>query len=250
MKKGLVLMLCGVMALSMTACGSKKTSSESSSTGTASVSSSSEGALEGISSSSSEMVTDASSSSSSADEGNFSNGTISGNVYTNSFLGIQSTLPDGWSFFDEDQMKQLNSWASDNMSSDYIKEQLNNGQVYIDMYAASADQTQSENLVIQNIKSIFGAMMDIDTIVDSSVSTVQQQLQSQGVENLSVTKGTATFLGKEQTALKVSGTTQGVQVYETQAYIKVGTYLATVTATSYQQDTTQAVLDTVTSIMG
>ena len=43
----------------------------------------------------------------------FSLGDTTGSTYTNDFLGISCTLPEGWVFYTDEQMKELNNLVGD-----------------------------------------------------------------------------------------------------------------------------------------
>lgn len=243
------VMLIVVITLAMTACGSStvQKSAGSDAAGSTGLSNSSSASGQESSSSAAQTVTartDAASSDTAGQDSSFTVGTIDGNIYSNAFMGFQYTLPDGWSFYDADQMAQLNSWASSNFSDDYIKEQLDSGKVYIDMYAVSTDRMQAQNVVLQNLKGSFGSsLLNADTIIDMSLSSVKSQLESQGMTDVTAVKEEASFLGTQQPCVSISATYNDISIYEKEVFIKKGDYIACVTTTSYQTDTTQELFD-------
>ena len=177
-------------------------------------------------------------------------GASAGTEYTNETFNLKFALPEGWSFYSEEQMEQLNATIGDKLDNKMVADAIKSGKVFIDMYAASADQFQNVNINLADahgdIEKAGGAdVMMSDTVLNSTKSA----LEGQGMTDIEITKGTATFLGKADTpAILVKGSISGVPVYETLVYAISGHYLATVTAVSINEDTTQSILDGFTTL--
>ena len=73
-------------------------------------------------------------------------GKLDGKSYVNENLGIRYTLPDGWSFATEEQLQQMNGAISDTVDDETLSKSLENGSVFVELYAANAELSDSINI--------------------------------------------------------------------------------------------------------
>ncbi|MCR4652303.1 MAG: hypothetical protein K5744_01240 [Eubacterium sp.] len=256
--KFVAALLIGAMTLSMAGCQSKEEKTTSSSVTAASsvdTESVSEVAtsydFEDVLADSYETVaTSATSESVESTSEEFNVGASAGAEYTNETFNLKFALPDGWSFFDEAQMEQLNATIGDKMNSKEVADAIKSGKAYIDMYASTADQLKTVNINLADAHVDIEAAGGADIMMsDTVLNTTKNALEAQGITGLEVTKGTTTFLGKADTpAIIVKGEFNGVEVHETLVYAISGHYLATITAASFGEDVTQDILNGFTTL--
>ena len=56
-----------------------------------------------------------------SDDKDFLLGTVNGNVYENSFIGIGCELDKNWNFYNEEQILEVNDMTKDMVGEDYKK---------------------------------------------------------------------------------------------------------------------------------
>ena len=178
---------------------------------------------------------------SSADS-SFDAGTSTEASYQNAYFGIRFRLPASWSFADAGQLQDMNSAVAGEGTAEEIRAALEKGQTWFDMYATSNDGYRNVNVAIQNIKAVYGTLTGVETLVDASLDTLRSALEKQGADSLSVQKGTVSFLGEDSLCTLVSGTMDGIPFYETQTYMKKGSYILCATAITYSEDQTASIL--------
>ena len=178
----------------------------------------------------------------------FDAGTNTAYTYRNTWFGIRFRLPAEWSFAEKSQLEEMNQAVSDKSSAEEIRSALSGGQTWFDMYATSDDGYQNLNITVQNIKAVYGALADVDTLVDTSLEPLQSALEAQGAEDISITKGTIDFAGENSVCTRIQGSVQGIPFYETQVYKKEGSYILCATAVSYSEDQTGSILSGVKKI--
>lgn len=181
-------------------------------------------------------------SSAAGSEGAFEPGTNSSSVYNNSYFGISFRLPQNWIFADEAQLQEMNHAISDTHSAEEIRAALGEGQCWFDMYATSDDGYQNVNITVQNIKAVYGAPADAETLADASLEPLKTALTGQGAQDLSIHKETMTFAGEPAVCLRINGTIEGIPFHETQTYMENGSYILCATAVSYSDDKTASAL--------
>lgn len=179
---------------------------------------------------------------------NFTIGTNDGAVYENTFFNLRlDAAANGLSLADEDQMAQLGNALADELDSETIREALDEGQGFMDLYAYNDDLSETINMNIQNVGVVFGIVGNVEKAVDSILPEMEKQLSDMGIENLTVEKSTCMFQGEETFCVNITGTMNGVPLVEKQLYISEGSYVAFLTASAGSDEACQALLDMVTT---
>lgn len=163
-----------------------------------------------------------------------------GSTYESSFMGLGWTLPDGWIFFNEDQLKQMNNITADMIDDKQIQEALKNATLICDMYAMNSITGDTINIQLEKLTGLT-SLYDAETYVDASISSLPSALQSAGYTNITTEKTTVTIAGEDHPGISLAATYSGVVVYEKLACIKIGNYMAVITTAS----TTEANLDVI-----
>lgn len=171
----------------------------------------------------------------------FSFGQTNGGTYTSEFLRIACTLPDGWTFFTQAQMQELNGAVYD-MVGDDLKKQLETSKVIYDMYATNVNTAESVNIVLENMGIVYGTLLDEAKYVELSMNQLKTAMENAGVTNLVLEQNTVEFAGESRVGVLMTGTSEGIQIYQQQAVIREGTYMAVITATSYNENTLEQII--------
>lgn len=176
-------------------------------------------------------------------EKDFQMGSTKNLVYENEYLNIGCKLPQGWSTYDEEQIAEVNGFVLDNVGDD-LKDQISNSSMIYDMMAASEDEMQNVNIIVQNLNILQSlANVDMEEAVKASEEQIITTFEGMGITNLEfkIDRG-VTFPADNYAAAVVTGELQGFKLTERLVLFKVGSYLANVTVTAVGDDTTQDIL--------
>lgn len=211
MKKIIALMLVLVMVLSLSACG---LFSEDDIRGTQTTANT-------------EALTD----DAETEEKEFSVGQMSSGKYESEFLSIGCPLPENWSFYTDEEIKELNNMSSDLAGEEYQKLMEEATLVY-DMMASSTDQISSLNIILEKSNAATVAMFDLESNGDTIAQTAKPSLENIGFTDVNYTITTTKFLNNDAQCLKWDMKIGTENYYEMQVFVKAFNYLATITVAS------------------
>ena len=163
-------------------------------------------------------------------------------TYENGFIGIGCKLDAEWDVFDTEEIAALNSLAADMMTDEKLAEQLQNSGLIQPFFAQLEAEALNVNITLENLGVLYGSRLSEQEYAEKAIEQLPTALQAIGLTDITTEIGTITFAGKEHVAIFVTGSLQGVAFYETMVCMKVGRYIASVTAGSYLSDTTADVL--------
>lgn len=163
-------------------------------------------------------------------------GVIDGQTYTSTTLGLGCLL-EGWTYATRDQIAELTNQTLEVAEND-LRDQLQNADTFMDMYAQTDDMTQNININFENISAVYGDDLTEQEYVDLSYPQMQNAMEQMGMTDVQVEKTTVAVAGVEHPGMTVSGITNGYQIYQRQACIKCGSHMAIITSSSYVEDHT------------
>ena len=164
------------------------------------------------------------------------------NTYVNDFIGIGCKLDTGWEVFSEEQIAELNGMAADLMTDKALAEQLEGDGVAQPFFAQAEEGLVTVNITLENIGVLYGSLMDEKQYAEKSLPQIAPALKALGLSDVTTEIGSVTFAGKEHVAITVKASLEGFDFYETVVCMKVGNYMANITAGSYFSDKTGDVL--------
>ena len=176
-----------------------------------------------------------------SDEKTFSTGSSANGSYENAFIGIGFNAPTGWTFYTDDQIKELNQATASMMDEEYA-ELIANAAVIYDMMVQDPTTGNSVNVTLEKATAASIALLDLETYLTNNVSAVSQALSGMG---LTVTENKiidVTLGGIATKGLWLKCSVSGIEMYELVIPIKCGSYLANVTVATIGADTTADVL--------
>ncbi|MBE5841853.1 MAG: hypothetical protein E7304_10670 [Butyrivibrio sp.] len=220
-KKILVAMLAMMIMASSVACGNTdtdkgplKSSEESSeaafeikedSADEASSEASAEEAVEAASEASSEEATEVTADAAA--------GYVDGQAYINENFNLKFNIDSDMTFADEQAVADLNNAAGD-FTNDTIKKYVDEGKVMIVAYATDDTMLKSFNVALQSVGSIVSTLVDEETVLNASSTSVVEILEQQGFENVTTEIDKVNFMGEEHSSLLISAKIQGIDYYE------------------------------------
>lgn len=172
----------------------------------------------------------------------FSLGKITGNVYKSDFIGISYKLDENWTFYNDEQIKELNKIAVD-MAGDEVEELLKKANIVYDMYATDGDQVNNININLEKINTSQLLLLDIAENFKTGVPILKDGFKNMGYENINCEIIDVEVDGKTLDALHTTAEINGVNMYQTIFQKKCNGYLASITITTYFEDTISNLID-------
>ena len=154
-------------------------------------------------------------------------------TYVNEFFGVKFTLPEGFSFYDEGQMAELNKSIGEQQADEDVVKALDSGQAFFDMAAADANGT-TVNAVIAHAGTPDVQALDATAYLEYAKAGLESQLASAGAELKDAQIGTYknAKTGDEFAYMDVRFEMQGAAMYEELACLKADDYFMTISATA------------------
>ena len=170
----------------------------------------------------------------------FERGVVDGQTYVNEFFGIRAEFSNEWVISTEEGLATMSQQTSEKLNNETAKQSIEDGSAILDFYGQSPRSSETVNVFMEDLGI---ASVTADMLITGNKAAVKKELESQSFENVSVEKGTAEFLGEDVPCLEISAVYAGYDFYERQVYIINGRNVASITAASFNNDTTQAILD-------
>lgn len=161
-------------------------------------------------------------------------GTTVGTTYTNEYFGFTVTLDEssGWTFYTSEQLAQLIGQSSEVLdNSETVTESLERSKDAMEMFAIRTDNANL-SVMVENMGAANGAKYDESTYVDTALTNLAQKLTNAGHTNVSTKKTTLAFAGEEHYGIIINTEMHGVSMEQTMVCVKMGNYVAIVTAVS------------------
>ncbi len=168
-------------------------------------------------------------------------GSSQGGKYENKFIGIGCQLDENWTFMTDEEIREQNNITSDILGEEY-QQQLENATVIYDMMATHSNEMNTVNV---NLEKLSGAanLLSEKSYVESSVEALKSALESAGMENVQIKAVEMEFAGGKHHGVQIEGEFSGIKCYEALACVKRGGYMACITACTWMENGTQAILD-------
>ena len=172
-------------------------------------------------------------------------GAVDGNTYTNETLGLRCELGDNWYVYSEAELASLMGVVADSLSDSIIGDAIDNNQSVTVFFAM--DTTTYGNINITISKDSMSALGE-ENFVALMVPQMKPLLEQSGFENVTCTEAEFEFAGQTHTGIDITATVQGMTVYERQVYLMADSCMYVVTATAYEENGAQAMLDNITAL--
>lgn len=172
----------------------------------------------------------------------FSAGVTDGNTYTNEYFGFAATLDENWTMLTKDQITQITGQTAEILDDDNLAKMYDDGKVVMEMYGVRSDNS-TVNITVENLGTINGAKFDESGYVDESLKQLPDQLSAGGFTDIKTEKTTVTFAGTEHDGITITANVQSTAVHEVLACVKVGNYVAVITAVTFGDSNPSEILD-------
>ena len=175
----------------------------------------------------------------------FSLGDTTGSTYTNDFLGISCTLPEGWVFYTDEQIKEQNN-ITENYLDEEVIEQLKKASIVYDMIAKNMTDGSNINVTMEKLNADQIEDLNIKDILEAQIDTIKSTYANIGYTDVQVEYQKLTVDGKEFDSLKIHAKVQGLDFTGVLFAFPKGDYLANVTVCSLSADTVNSILGSIT----
>lgn len=174
------------------------------------------------------------------EEVDLSLGLAEGNVYESEFLKIGFNLIEGWTFYTEEQIQQLNNITGD-MLDDEIAESIKNADLVYDMYALDT-LGNSVNINLEKLNTVGSAILSEEDYVNASLGSLKDALKSMGFTTVTTEATTVTLAGEDHPAVYVVCANEQLTMYEKIVCKKIGKYMASITIATVMEDNTDTII--------
>lgn len=169
-------------------------------------------------------------------------GKVEGDAYTNDYLDLTIERPQGWAFYTEDQIAEMNGFTTELFEETDIADIVAEAGQQTDMMMSDGG-SNSLNLIIQPSQSTLETLTD-EQIFQFSEKTVQDQLNAVGWTIDKYEAVTMQVGGEDRSVLHMAITANGVSFDEYQIWVRPsGDYMATLTLALQKDMDPQPVLD-------
>lgn len=175
-------------------------------------------------------------------EKEFSLGVIDGNYYENSFLGIGCVLDDYWLYYTDEQIREMNGFVMDVAGEDF-QNAVKNADLYYDMAAIHPNGMNSVNVVFEKISNVQLEGLDLTQNLVQSVPLLKSTLENMGYVIGDYSTYSVYIGGEEFPCMTMEADIYGMPCWFTSIPVKCNGYLATISISVFESDTTLEVLD-------
>lgn len=174
-------------------------------------------------------------------------GTLEGNVYTNTSLGIQATIPEGFVFYTDEQMQEVLGTGAEMLEeANYNVNELEDSGTLYELMAETEDSSANLQIIIENPEVSIGRKLDIEQYASVLETNLKTAYQANGfdVESSSVTAENKNGLDFYVVKVSFAGMTQEYHITEIDGYM----VSFTVTFAGTSSEPIQQFLDSITGI--
>lgn len=167
-------------------------------------------------------------------------GTITGETYENSFLGIDCRL-EGWHYYTDEEIEETNQITMENLAAEIRKLASENIAV---MVAETADSLQNVNIQLRNVAQYTSVYNEVGlvSIAQSSLDQFKESLEASGMNDVDTHLDSVNISGEDIPGIGGSYTLSSYPIYFMQLWILRGDFLVYLTATTILEDQTEEVL--------
>ena len=174
-------------------------------------------------------------------------GVVSEDAYENEMLDLRVALPEGWVFYTDEQIAQVNNITAEVMADSDVAELIGKNGQFIDMMMASA-ATNNINLMIQASQPMLSSYSD-EQIFTLSEQNFKAQFQASGLSVSKYEPVTMQVGGEERTVLHLVLSINDAEMDEYQIWFRNDSdYMGVLTLAIADGSDPQPILDGITKL--
>lgn len=170
--------------------------------------------------------------------------------YENTFFGFRFDAPNSsWYLLTLDELGQVMGIAASSLDDESLKDMFMESGAVTELYAMNLSEGyegttafNNVNANIQDIGKLYGVMYSEKELAEDTRDLLVQTLEAQGATDVTTEITEAEFAGKNRTAMVITSNNNGIKTFQKQIYIKVESYVACITASSFGEDKTDEML--------
>ncbi len=155
-------------------------------------------------------------------------GTTKDGTYTNTFIGVGCVLGDEWTYYTDEQIREMNGIALDALD-DEIANMVKQAEIIYDMTATADEGNVSINILFQNLSKFGDIEFSESDFVDAGIEGLKMSLESMGLTINECTRVEVKFAGSDRYATYVHSTYEGIDIYQEIIYIMKDGYVCCIT---------------------
>ncbi len=174
-------------------------------------------------------------------------GTITDSAYENEALNLRIARPEGWTFYDDDQIAQVNNVTAEIMAGTDVAELIGKNGQFMDMMMANLSGNNL-NLILQPKQAVLDAYSD-EQIFTLSEATYKAQFSAAGMETKVYEPVTMKVGGEDRTVLHLVMVSNGIEINEYQIWYRTDAdYMGVLTVGLTDGSDVQPILDGITGL--
>lgn len=169
-------------------------------------------------------------------------GSVNGTIYENSFIGLGYELNDGWSFYTDEQIRELNN-ATAELAGEEYQELMKDATIIYDMFASDENNLNNININLEKVNPVQLLATDIGENFELMMPTMESTYENMGYTNFNYEITTTEIDGKEVDVAYITAEISDVTMYQALFAVKCNGYLANIAVGTFFEDTTAEVLE-------
>ena len=161
-------------------------------------------------------------------------GTVVGSSYSNDYFGISCEIPDGWVYYSDKQIMELNNITSEYLDED-VKEMMKNSQIFYDMFAVNESIGSSVSVNMEKVGSRLNGI-SLKEVAESQIDAIKASYKNMGYSNVSVKYQKYNVNGKEVDGLRITAEINDLTIYGAGIMYKKDGYIVNTSITTIGTD--------------
>lgn len=162
-------------------------------------------------------------------------GETAGQTYQNAFIGIGCTLPEEWTFYTDEQIRELNAISAELAGEEYQKA-LEAATVIYDMYVIHDNGMDSINVNLEKINGLYLATLDLKENMENAAGMLEQALGNMGYTDFTYRLATTAIEDEEFVCMDTVSRYDDIIMYQRLISVKCNGYLANITVTTFDEN--------------
>lgn len=171
----------------------------------------------------------------------FSMGKTVGTTYTNTFLGISCTLPEGWVFASEKEILEQNQLVGEYLDEDTLAK-LEQATIIYDMSAQDPADFSNVNVNMEKLTTAQITSINVKQVLEQQIPALVSAYENIGYTNVDVVSEIVTVDGRNFNAIRLSADIYGVEFHMVCFSFKKSTYLANVAVGAISTEKVEEIL--------
>lgn len=173
----------------------------------------------------------------------FSSGKITDKTYESELLGLSCTFADGWEFYPQEKVLELNNIDKSLIDDPDLIEKLKELNIVYDMFAYNPEGTSNVNVCFEKLSDNQISQLDIKTKQGNQIESLNSTYETIGYSDINITQNIIKVAEKEVNALELTAKLNDSDFYLTIFAFRRGGYLANVSVSSYNAEKITEVIE-------